>query len=218
MDRDLEEKPRSQRRRASQVDWFGAFLVTVGLVLFTFSLGDGETAKPSEWKSAYIIVLLILSVFLIAAFVWWEARLGGWKDVEDEEAVRAREEREARDRKEREARGEIVPVKEREADKLEPLLRLAIFRRAHGKMSAMMCVAFFVWAGFNVWAFYAVVSSAFFDQNFAFYYRPGLSLTFLLLSYRLFALWPPHPVFLPFDTIPFSSRPLRPAMLTSDGS
>lgn len=38
-----------------------------------------------------------------------------------------------------------------------PLLRLSIFQRAHGKLAVMVCIAFFVWAGFSGWNFYAVV-------------------------------------------------------------
>lgn len=146
-----------RRSRINQVDWLGAFLITVGLILLTFALGDGETAKPNEWKSPYIIVLLIVSVLMIAVFVWWEARLGGWKDAESEEELRAREERQRAENGGKEKENNEGPGGDK-MEKLEPLLRLSIFRRANGKMSAMMCVAFFVWAGFSAWVFYAVVS------------------------------------------------------------
>lgn len=47
-----------------RVDWIGAFLVTSGLVLFTFAIGDGETA-PQGWKTPckdiiYDILLCLL--------------------------------------------------------------------------------------------------------------------------------------------------------------
>ena len=38
--------PKQDRR----VDWIGAILVTVGLVLLTFVLGEGESA-PHQWKT-----------------------------------------------------------------------------------------------------------------------------------------------------------------------
>lgn len=146
-----------KRRGANQVDWLGAMLITVGLVLLTFSLGDGETAKPNQWKSPYIIVLLILSVLIIGVFVWWEARLGGWKDVEDEDEVRKREEQNENRRGE-ETDGDQMGSPD-ELEKLEPLLKLSIFGRANGKLIAMAIVAFFVWAAFGGWSLYAVVSS-----------------------------------------------------------
>lgn len=118
-----------------RVDWLGALLVTSGLVLITFSLGDGETAKPSQWSSGYIIALLILGVLLIGAFVAWEHYLG-----QDEEG-----------RKDA-----------RKGRRAQPLLHLGIFKRAHGRLAVMVTVAFFVWAGFSGWNFYAVVSRVLF--------------------------------------------------------
>ncbi|KAF7378142.1 MFS general substrate transporter [Mycena sanguinolenta] len=41
-----------------RVDWIGAFLITVGLALLLFVLGQGQLA-PNGWKTAYIIALLI---------------------------------------------------------------------------------------------------------------------------------------------------------------
>ncbi|KZT57350.1 MFS general substrate transporter [Calocera cornea HHB12733] len=59
--------PSADRR----VDWLGAFLITAGLVLLLFCLGEGEIA-PQQWATPYIIALLILSVLLITAFIAWE--------------------------------------------------------------------------------------------------------------------------------------------------
>ncbi|KAL1410774.1 hypothetical protein Q8F55_001716 [Vanrija albida] len=54
-----------------RIDWVGAAIITIGLVLFQFSISDGESA-PQGWKTGYIIALLILSLFFIAAFFFWE--------------------------------------------------------------------------------------------------------------------------------------------------
>ncbi|KZO89918.1 efflux transporter [Calocera viscosa TUFC12733] len=54
-----------------RVDWLGAFLITAGLVLLLFCLGQGEIA-PQEWNTPYIIALLVLSGLLIVGFVAWE--------------------------------------------------------------------------------------------------------------------------------------------------
>ncbi|KZT57349.1 MFS general substrate transporter [Calocera cornea HHB12733] len=54
-----------------RVDWLGAFLITAGLVLLLFCLGEGEIA-PEQWNTPYIIALLILSGLLIVGFIAWE--------------------------------------------------------------------------------------------------------------------------------------------------
>ncbi|KAJ6614831.1 MFS general substrate transporter [Mycena sp. CBHHK59/15] len=54
-----------------RVDWVGAFLVTGGLVLLVFVLGQGSVA-PHGWKTGYIIALLIISVVLLVMFLLWQ--------------------------------------------------------------------------------------------------------------------------------------------------
>ena len=65
------DPPESDRR----VDWFGALLVTSGLVLITFALGDANSARPSGWASPYIISSLVLGPLFILAFFLWERHL-----------------------------------------------------------------------------------------------------------------------------------------------
>lgn len=147
------------------MDWLGAAFITCGLVLLTFSLGDGETAAPSQWKSAYIIALLVVSVLLIVAFVAWEYYLGGWSDddadnsidIDAGEKTDFEHEKVARPR----SRWSLPRIEPGQGP--DPLLHLAIFRRAHGKLAVMVSIAFFVWAGFSGWNFYAVVRRPFFS-------------------------------------------------------
>ncbi|KAJ7133437.1 major facilitator superfamily domain-containing protein [Mycena epipterygia] len=54
-----------------RVDWLGAFLVTTGLVLLVFVLGQGSLA-PNGWKTGYIIALLIVSVLFLVLFLLWQ--------------------------------------------------------------------------------------------------------------------------------------------------
>ncbi|KAF8215201.1 major facilitator superfamily domain-containing protein [Mycena galopus ATCC 62051] len=54
-----------------RVDWIGAFLVTTGLVLLVFVLGQGSLAIHG-WKTGYIIALLIVSVLFLVLFVLWQ--------------------------------------------------------------------------------------------------------------------------------------------------
>lgn len=145
MDRDTHHLDPSLDRR---VDWVGAFLVTAGLVLLTFSLGDGETAQPKQWKTSYIIALLIIGILLIGAFVWWEHMLGRSEDAflrkpQDPEKI------------------SIEGAAKEQSFLAPPLLRLSIFQRAHGRLAIMLIVVFFVWAGFMSWNYYATVSYPF---------------------------------------------------------
>jgi MFS family permease len=57
--------------RDKRVDYLGSLLVTAGLVLLLFALSSGPTA-PQAWKTPYIIAFLVLSIVLLAAFVFWE--------------------------------------------------------------------------------------------------------------------------------------------------
>lgn len=54
------------------VDWPGGMLITVGLIVLLFALTDGNVVG---WSKAYIPVLIVLSVLLVAAFVAWQIYL-----------------------------------------------------------------------------------------------------------------------------------------------
>ncbi|BEJ15318.1 hypothetical protein CspHIS471_0410850 [Cutaneotrichosporon sp. HIS471] len=54
-----------------RIDWIGAGIITVGLVLLMFSISHAESTARG-WKTGYIIALLIISVFMIVAFFAWE--------------------------------------------------------------------------------------------------------------------------------------------------
>ncbi|KAJ7206083.1 MFS general substrate transporter [Mycena pura] len=55
----------------TRVDWLGALLVTSGLVLLVFVLGQGSLATQG-WKTGYIIALLIVSIILLVMFLVWQ--------------------------------------------------------------------------------------------------------------------------------------------------
>ncbi|KAK6902850.1 efflux protein [Kwoniella mangroviensis CBS 10435] len=60
--------PHSDDKR---IDWIGAALVTVGLILLQFTISAGQTA-PHGWKTGYIIALLIIGFLLVVSFFLWE--------------------------------------------------------------------------------------------------------------------------------------------------
>jgi MFS family permease len=109
----------------ARVDWIGAILVTCGLVLIVFVLGQGPVAG---WKTPYIIACLILGVLLIGMFVVWEHHL------------------------EKAATG---PDKPKSFWTPPPLLKLSIFARAKGRMAVILAIAFLNWSGFISWTFWA---------------------------------------------------------------
>jgi len=55
-----------------QIDWIGAFLFTTSLLLLLVALSQGNSAG---WKTAYVIALLIISVFMFVGFVFWQRYL-----------------------------------------------------------------------------------------------------------------------------------------------
>jgi hypothetical protein len=65
-------KHRSERMMdyVKHFDYVGAFLYTLGLLLFIMGLSWGGSVHP--WKSAYVIVTIIVGVALLAAFTLWE--------------------------------------------------------------------------------------------------------------------------------------------------
>lgn len=54
------------------VDWIGGVLITVGLIILLFALTDGNVVG---WSTAYVPVLIVLSLLLVAAFVAWQMYL-----------------------------------------------------------------------------------------------------------------------------------------------
>ncbi|KAI9457060.1 major facilitator superfamily-domain-containing protein [Boletus coccyginus] len=107
-----------------RVDWIGAILVTSGLVLVVFVLGQGPIVG---WKTPYIIACLVIGVILVGTFMVWEHHL------------------------EKSATG---PDKPKSFWTPPPLMKLSIWARAKGRMSVVLVIAFLNWAGFISWIFW----------------------------------------------------------------
>ncbi|KAL3425694.1 MFS multidrug transporter [Phlyctema vagabunda] len=69
---DINEKRNAPNK--AQMDWLGAILIVMGLVLFTFAIIDSAHA-PQGWKTPYIYVLFIVGSLLLLAAVYVEARV-----------------------------------------------------------------------------------------------------------------------------------------------
>lgn len=51
------------------VDWFGAFLITVGLLALMFALTEGNVVG---WNSVWIYLLIVMALLLIGIFAAWQ--------------------------------------------------------------------------------------------------------------------------------------------------
>ncbi|KAL2141880.1 hypothetical protein VTI28DRAFT_1863 [Corynascus sepedonium] len=54
------------------IDWLGAFLVTVGLLALLLALTEGNVVG---WRTPWISVIIVVSVILVALFVFWQHHL-----------------------------------------------------------------------------------------------------------------------------------------------
>lgn len=109
-----------------RIDWLGAFIVTAGLVLIVFVLGQGELA-PNKWATPYIIALLIVGVILVGIFLYWQHYL---EKIQDDANA---------------PYSIWTPP---------PLMRMGIWTRGNGRFSAMMAIAILEWCSFNGWCFW----------------------------------------------------------------
>lgn len=112
-----------------RVDWIGAFLVTAGLVLIVFALGQGENA-PHQWATPYIIALLIVGVIFVGLFLFWQHYLE--KRFDDHNS----------------AYSFFMPP---------PLMRISLWSRANGRLAAIMVIAFTTWCGFLSWVYWTLL-------------------------------------------------------------
>ncbi|KAF9478869.1 MFS general substrate transporter [Pholiota conissans] len=109
-----------------RVDWIGVLLVTAGLVLIVFVLGDGEFA-PKAWRTPYIIICIVLGIVFLAMFIYWQYHL---------EKVQA------------------TPGAPYSLLTPPPLMKLSLWTRGNGRFSAMMVIAFMTWSAFISWTFW----------------------------------------------------------------
>ncbi|KAJ7474230.1 major facilitator superfamily domain-containing protein [Mycena latifolia] len=148
-----------------RVDWLGAALVSSGLVLVVFVLGQGELAADG-WESPYIIVLLILGVFLLGLFLYWQMYLERMHPFllsppSQPSSVASHEEHPALPPFD--AAGPTLAPAPRERLRLfswarsytpPPLMRPGLFARARGRVGIMYVAAMLEFAAFMGWAFW----------------------------------------------------------------
>lgn len=65
-------KNAAEMKVKNAVDYFGATLVTVGLIILLFALTEGNVVG---WSTPYIPVLIVVSIILVTAFVFWQLHL-----------------------------------------------------------------------------------------------------------------------------------------------
>ncbi|KAF5353804.1 hypothetical protein D9758_010586 [Tetrapyrgos nigripes] len=124
------EKDKPSHDSDRRVDWLGALLVTAGLTLIVFVLGQGEVASQ-KWATPYIIGSLVAGVVLVLIFGLWQHYLehvhDGLRDPYD-----------------------WIPSP-------PPLMRLSFWKRSKGRVTVVMIIAFLNWASFLGWNFWTVL-------------------------------------------------------------
>jgi hypothetical protein len=116
-----EDEPSTEEDK--RVDWIGAALITVGLILIVFVLSDSPTARKG-WKTPHIIALFVVGVLLVFLFVTWQYYL------------------------ERRLRNPDLP---RTRWTAPPLMKPSMWTRAHGRFAAMQTIACINSAAFGCW-------------------------------------------------------------------
>lgn len=69
--------PKSAATPRASIDWIGAFLVTVGVLVLLFAMAEGNVVG---WNRPYIPVLIVLSICFIITFVSWQLYLEKYTD------------------------------------------------------------------------------------------------------------------------------------------
>ncbi|KAI0076343.1 efflux transporter [Panus rudis PR-1116 ss-1] len=122
----IERDPLSTEKD-KRVDWIGVALITSGLILIVFVLSDGEVA-PKQWKTPYIIALLVVGVILSAMFLVWQWYLERLYTLDEPPKW-------------------VTP----------PLMKLSLWRRGNGRFAAMQAIVFFLMCAFQSWQLWAVL-------------------------------------------------------------
>ncbi|KAI5210666.1 drug resistance protein [Aureobasidium subglaciale] len=63
-------QPRTELKKS--IDWAGAILITVGILILLFALAQGNVVG---WRKPYIAVLIVLSIACTVIFVFWQLYL-----------------------------------------------------------------------------------------------------------------------------------------------
>ncbi|KAG2147770.1 major facilitator superfamily domain-containing protein [Suillus bovinus] len=109
------------------VDWIGASVVTVGLVLIVFVLGQGEVASQG-WNTPYIVALSVVGIIMVLLFLVWERYL--------EQAT-------------------ADPSRALSAWTPPPLMSVSLWTRGNGRMAGILATTFFNSCAFISWTFWA---------------------------------------------------------------
>lgn len=144
-----------------RVDWLGAALVSAGLVLVVFVLGQGELATDG-WKSPYIIVCLILGLFFLILFVRWQMRLERMHPLMPVQPPLASDANTVIHPIESApsspaSRGSMQLISWAHTYTPPPLMRPGLFARARGRVGVMYGIAILQYAAFMGWSFWIVL-------------------------------------------------------------
>ncbi|KAJ3747276.1 putative efflux transporter [Lentinula detonsa] len=128
-----------------RVDWIGASLVTTGLVLIVFVLGQGEVA-PKQWSTPYIIALLIVGVVFVLLFIVWQYHLERIQDAASKPYPTSG--------------SRFAPLSLLALHCLPtapPIMKVSLWTRARGRVAVVFCIACLNWCCFQGWNYWVVL-------------------------------------------------------------
>ncbi|KAF9446080.1 MFS general substrate transporter [Macrolepiota fuliginosa MF-IS2] len=134
------DKDRPHPEADKKIDWLGAFLITVALVMILFVLGEGESASK-RWATGYIIALLVIGVFLIAVFLYWQ-----WFLEKAQNRRHRRLEVTSAPHDGQNENGDQARRLDKWSDALPPpVMKISLWGRGEGRFAVVMVIAFVTW-------------------------------------------------------------------------
>ncbi|KAE9400444.1 MFS general substrate transporter [Gymnopus androsaceus JB14] len=141
------ERDQPSKEVDRRVDWIGASLVTSGLVLIVFVLGQGEVA-PEQWATPYIIALLIVGVILVLTFIVWQYHLERVQNATYQNKPYPS------------PHSRFLSLSQlvlRWLPSPPPIMKMSLWTRAHGRVAVVFCVAFLNWCCFQGWTYWVIL-------------------------------------------------------------
>ncbi|KAE9400439.1 putative efflux transporter [Gymnopus androsaceus JB14] len=141
------ERDQPSKEVDRRVDWIGASLVTSGLVLIVFVLGQGEVA-PEQWATPYIIALLIIGVILVLTFIVWQYHLERVQNATYQNTPYPS------------PHSRFLSLSQlvlRWLPSPPPIMKMSLWTRAHGRVAVVFCVAFLNWCCFQGWTYWVIL-------------------------------------------------------------
>ncbi|WWC61414.1 uncharacterized protein I303_103997 [Kwoniella dejecticola CBS 10117] len=137
-----EQVQSQEKEQDRRIDWIGAVLVTIGLSLLLFSITQAGLMEKG-WTTPYIPPIFSASIILILIFGWWEYELENRRRISTLSGMASQSL----------SMSDLGFKSAFRTNDIPPIVRLSIFTRHKGKISAILGIAFFDWMGVCGWVY-----------------------------------------------------------------